>query len=211
MENIQTILVAVMVKLKQQFNVPATFTYKEKKEGFGDVHIFLHGVRTSHLSSVDYLLSLAKEDSEEHQKVNAISDELIYFFIDGMKEEEEHEAIDEVIYNLGYLYEHATSAVRWFDTNNEQYKVTVHMLNKDEELLVTMSSSQMKQEYIGRFDSEDAPDILVDLSKLFTIYKNEGSAAAIEFANVLNRNITARLSNGEDDLHSTLKNLAFTI
>lgn len=185
MEN-SKLLDKVMSRLKHQFIVPATYTLHQTKEGIS-VHIYLHGATISHYSLMEELFSVVDQEEEEIRKVNAISDYLIDYFIVAMKEEEELEAIMDVAHNLGFVYEQPVQAIRWMDPETKESFVSFIPLKK--EVAVTISSSQLKNEYNQRFESENTPDIVVDLSKIIQLIESDKYDEAKEFAVNLKRDI----------------------
>ncbi|MEX3623705.1 hypothetical protein [Viridibacillus arvi] len=186
MENKQ-LLEEITARLKNQFIVPAAYTLHQKGNEIMDVHIFLHGISISHFSSMEYLLEMVEKETEDIRKVNVISDYLIDYFIRAIKEEEEVEAICEVKNNLAFVYEQQVHAIRWLNTETNEFKVSFVPFHPD--TVITLSAEQLKREYNERFDSESSPDILVDLSKMYTLLTEEGQQAVVKFAQELNRNI----------------------
>lgn len=177
----------VMVRLEKQFLVPAVYTIKEKANGTTDVHVFLHGTSVSHLSSMEFITEMLEDCEEDLRKVNKLADYFIEYFINGLQEESEGDAIQEVVSNLAYVYGKMVQVIRRYD--EETKEDTVSFIPFQPELVITLNTSQLKEEYEHRFDSEESPDILVDLRDIIKTFETGGVQKAKELAEKLDRNI----------------------
>lgn len=184
------VLNEVMLRIEKQMLVPATYTMKKVSEMETQVHVFLHGSGGSHFSNVEFLFEHIGENGEKLRQINAISDYLIGFFIDAMKKEREAEAIQEVVGNLDFVYEHKVHATVWYDEEKEQDMISISPVTNPIEIVLT--AAQLEHEYNNRFINEEEIDILADLADLLKTLSQEGLEKASEFARSLNRNIVVK-------------------
>ncbi|WP_121616733.1 hypothetical protein [Virgibacillus halodenitrificans] len=177
----------VMVRLEKQFLVPATYTIKGKSDGTTDVHLFLHGTSASHYSSIEFIAEMLVDYEDDLRKVNELADYFIEFFIHALQAEEEVDTIQEVTANLAYVYKQMVQAHRWYDEQTNEDKVSFIPFRP--EIAITLKATQLKEEYEQRFDSEETPDILVDLKDMIKAFETEGIQAVKEIAKTIDRSI----------------------
>lgn len=204
----------VMERLKNQFLEPATFTLKEHptEERFSEVNVFVHGFGTFFGSSMDFLFEQAANATEDIRKINSIADYLITFFIEELQIEKEENAIMEVVMNLDYLYKISVKT-HHLDVENHDgtssREVAFIFEKAKETFMVLMDSAQMKREYEGRFESVDAPDILVDLKEIFARLTTGSYESAIAYVEELERGIIILNNDYSQDLKNELENQYF--
>lgn len=202
MVNSKKVLDEVMIRLEKQFLVPAVYTLKEKVNGETDVQVFLHGTSASHFSSIEFIKELVVGCEEELHKVNKLADYFIDFFIHALQKETQDDAIDEVASNLAYVYEQMVQAHHWYDEKSNEYKVS--FIPFKPEMTITLNARQLKEEYNHRFNSEDSPDILVDLKNMISAYEKEGIQHAKKLAEKLDRNIEVTSFDENKGLKNTI-------
>ncbi len=187
---VKELLNEVMVRMQKQLLVPATYTLKQNKDAEADVHVFLHGSLSSHLSNTDLIWGIVSPFEEKIRQVNALTDYYLGFFIAALKKETEYEAIGEVVANLDFLYDQKVQATLWLDEDKGQDMVTFTPMNPEYEITLTMD--QLEQEYNSRFINDENIDILADLADLTKCFKTQGLEETVKLAEKFGRNITVK-------------------